>query len=244
MAEPHPLLGARPSATPPGEQPERYQLRRLLKAEPPLGELPTSRFWNDYLRLSQKGPSCTGNGALYSLVRPPFNFNPVDLARALARSSDPEEAALAIYFLAQHHDEFEDTPPAGGSSAQGVGEALLDLALIGSYVWDQGVEGVARCLLTKGPVLLATTWLNSMFDPVLHTVRPGDRPRFVLNVNWNSGVAGGHLYCADGVNTRFELVRFVQSWPLPWGFNGHAYIRFEDLERLLAEQGEAVHLVP
>ena len=53
-------------------------------------------------------------------------------------------------------------------------------------------------------------------------------------------LAMGHAIVCNGVNTTTGLVRLKNSWGTSWGREGHAYLSFADLERLIAEDGEVV----
>lgn len=54
------------------------------------------------------------------------------------------------------------------------------------------------------------------------------------------GVVGGHAYVVNGVNKQTRVARIKNSWGREWGARGHAYIRLEDLDQLLREDGEAM----
>jgi len=50
---------------------------------------------------------------------------------------------------------------------------------------------------------------------------------------------GGHAYLLDGINVNKKLIRIKNSWGKNWGKKGFAYISFEDMEKLILDQGEA-----
>lgn len=50
---------------------------------------------------------------------------------------------------------------------------------------------------------------------------------------------GGHAIVAHGVSVTRRTVRLHNSWGPYWGINGEADISWDDLDRLLHEQGEA-----
>jgi len=50
---------------------------------------------------------------------------------------------------------------------------------------------------------------------------------------------GGHAFLVLAVNITKEFVTMKNSWGSEWGDNGRANIRFDDLQLLLKECGEA-----
>ena len=51
-------------------------------------------------------------------------------------------------------------------------------------------------------------------------------------------LAGGHAYVINGVDTKKQQFRIKNSWGKSWGQQGHAYISFTDMKRLIKENGE------
>lgn len=199
-----------------------------LRAALPTHVPRVTKMWRGpYWRIDQ-GPdgACVGFGwtveamSLPVLVRP----KPYTLAGCNAFAYDR-------YHRAQQLDEFRDTPPAEGSSVNGGAKAMRELGLIDGWRWAADVDDVIDALITAGPVVVGTNWLDGMFDPGDHNI---------LDVS--GGVAGGHCYCLTGFHTSYygaPSVRMRQSWGAGWGDNGDAWIRVADLERLLADGGEA-----
>jgi hypothetical protein len=87
-------------------------------------------------------------------------------------------------------------------------------------------------------VVFGTDWLDSMFHP---------RPSGLLEVDFDSRIAGGHAYLARGLLLKPAIgepklgpvLRFRNSWGRDWGRNGDFFIRVEDVEALLNQGGEA-----
>jgi hypothetical protein len=141
-------------------------------------------------------------------------------------------------------------PWAGGSypgaSPQYEGTAVLAGAkitqrngYIEEYRWGFGIDDVLATIANFGPVVLASSWLRSMFEP---------RPSGLLEVDFSSPSDGGHAYPGRGVSLKPRLkgesklgpvVRVRNSWGPDWGVQGDCFIKVEDLERLLREGGEA-----
>lgn len=53
------------------------------------------------------------------------------------------------------------------------------------------------------------------------------------------GVAGGHAILANGFDSASGLVRLKNSWGVSWGKGGHGFLRYDDLAKLMAQDGEA-----
>ena len=96
------------------------------------------------------------------------------------------------------------------------------------YRWAFGINDLLLAIGYKGPAVLGINWYADMFDP---------DPDGLLHVS--GATSGGHAILANGVNVKKKLVRLHNSWGTDWGVNGEAFISFDDLERLLNEQGEA-----
>jgi C1A family cysteine protease len=56
-------------------------------------------------------------------------------------------------------------------------------------------------------------------------------------------VAGGHEVCLVGLDVERRDVLAVNSWGPGWGVGGFFRLRWEDLDRLLREQGDATVLI-
>jgi hypothetical protein len=134
---------------------------------------------------------------------------------------------LDIYHLAQQLDEFPGENY-DGTSVRGGAKALAQLGYIGAYHWATTVEEVAQAILQLGPVVLGLNWYTGMFHP--------DAKGFVKIAG---SLEGGHATCGDGVDVDKGFVRIKNSWGRSWGLKGFCYLGFDDLARLLSEQGEA-----
>ena len=143
-------------------------------------------------------------------------------------------AAVRIYRAAQKLDGFPDDQD--GSSVIAGAKAVRNLGYIDGYHWAFTVGDLCQAVSHLGPVVVGTTWLNSMFDP---------DPQGLLEVDEGSGVAGGHCYLVSGIllNSQIAhgapLLRIRNSWGAGWGRRGDAFVRVSDFARLLADNGEA-----
>jgi hypothetical protein len=182
--------------------------------------------------------ACTGNSRAYDLAG-----SPRPLKQPNGKLID-EPFAQQLYNLAKKYDEWtgEDYE---GSSVLGALKAAKSMGYIGEYRWAFNIDDMCQALATLGPVVVGTDWYNSMFDP---------QPNGVLEVDADSGVAGGHayyfraIYVSDSYKTRLvgkgnnrhgiPLLAVRNSWGRSWGHNGEAYIWADDYERVLMDGGE------
>lgn len=203
------------------------------------------RYWTTGItrRLDQgQTDSCVGHGWAHYLSTSPLP-NPSDaatLGRITAagwplRTQGINPVAARIYDEAQLVDEFNDTPPAGGSSVRAGAKALQSAGIITDYLWLTGTDQINRCLLEVGPVVVGTDWYNSMFQPS----PPAPGSGSMIRLDRNSGLAGGHCYLLTGVNLDTGRYRILNSWGVGWGNDGYAYMRITDMAILQADNGEA-----
>lgn len=115
-----------------------------------------------------------------------------------------------------------------GSTVRAVAKILKSMGVLKEYRWANSIDEVVTCLLTLGPMVVGTRWYTGMFSPDSNgLVKP------------NGGMAGGHAYVLNGVDTESKIIRIKNSWGKEWGRNGHAFISFEDFASLLANGGQA-----
>ena len=82
----------------------------------------------------------------------------------------------------------------------------------------------------KGPAVLGLPWYDTMFTP--HGCG-------YLHIG-NGRQIGGHAILCKGVNVKKRYFTLHNSWGKSWGVNGSCKISWDDMDRLLHEQGEAV----
>jgi hypothetical protein len=141
-----------------------------------------------------------------------------------------------IYHEAQKVDEWPGESYDGTSVRAGA-KVLLDQGKIQEYQWSFDLDTVISHLLEVGPVVVGTNWYEQMFTPV-----PIKNSKAV-QIKIGGDVAGGHAWKLDGVSLNLKLIRMKNSWGKEWGTNGFARISFDDMERLIHEQGEACRAV-
>lgn len=132
-----------------------------------------------------------------------------------------------IYGIAQTMDEWEGEGYAGTSVRAGA-KMLQKEGYIGEYLWAWDVDTLIQAVLEKGPVVVGTNWYFDMFYPDVETGL----------ITASGSFQGGHAYVVNGVSLDKRLFRIKNSWGQGWGNNGHAWISFEDMSRLIREHGE------
>lgn len=168
--------------------------------------------------------SCTANAALGCLVTNP-NRCQRDIDENDAQALYREETRLDDSQISGHWEP-DDT----GSTGLWSMKALHRAGLIRSYHHAFRLSTVLHLLLDR-PVSTGVTWYESMFEvDDDHTIQ----------VDFGSPVAGGHQVCLVGLDVEREAVRVRNSWGTGWADGGYAWLQFEDYDRLLAEDGDAV----
>lgn len=132
-----------------------------------------------------------------------------------------------LYNEAQKIDEWPGENYDGTSVRAGV-KILMQKGLIQEYRWTWNIEDVKKALLEQGPIVVGTWWHRDMFYPDKKGI-----------ISPTGDKVGGHAYLLNGINLDKGLIRIKNSWGRSWGKNGYAYIKIEDLDQLIQDQGEA-----
>lgn len=197
-----------------------------------------TRSWRCDVHLDQGQTSaCTGFSRTYDISGQPVA---VKIRGALPK----EPFAHSLYRLAQYLDEWPGQNYEG-SSVLGALKAAQQLGFIGEYRWAFDMDDMLAALSHVGPVVVGTTWFNSMFQP---------RPSGLLEIRPSSGEAGGHAYTlrrilvtrsakraflGAGEDIRSEPLLVVRnSWVKDWGKGGEAGIWPSDYYQHLWTNGE------
>lgn len=202
-------LGRLPSA--PDDRDRLYPMRSLFGAVPPV----LTRHHRTGPVLDQGNtPQCVGYA-----FRQLLNTAPV------MQQGGP--SATDIYREAQRIDEW---PGEGyeGTSVRAGAKVLHALGYLSAYHWATRPEDVRDYVLASGPVVVGTDWYTGMFTT--------DRDGYMSVAGQ---IVGGHAYVICGYSTGRSAFRMINSWGKAFGQAGRAWIRFEDLGRLLASNGEA-----
>jgi Papain family cysteine protease len=169
-----------------------------------------------FLDQGQEG-ACVGFAWAHELAARP-KINPV--SEDLARNR--------IYKRAQTIDEWPGEQYEGTSVIAGAKIVQKELAGMLEYRWGFGLQDLRLGVGHEGPAVLGVNWYEGMFNTL---------PDGFVQVA--GGVAGGHAILCYSVNNKEKYFRLHNSWGPDWGQKGTCKVRFQDMERLLDEQGEA-----
>jgi hypothetical protein len=195
-----------------------------------LDSVPTdlvSKTWKRTIKPFDQGQigSCTGNGAVGLLATEPYK-------QKYKRYN--EKLAVKVYSLASSIDEFpgQYPPEDTGSSVLASMKALQKLTLCKNYHWCLGLDDVLKTLSHVGPVSVGVNWYEGF-----------DSPDATGRVTVSGQIRGGHCFEILGIDVENKLVIAENSWGAGWGVQGRFNFSFDDLDRLLKEEGEAATVI-
>lgn len=171
--------------------------------------------------------SCTGNAGIGAISTAPF------LNQDNTTYSRDEAGALKLYSAAEKIDGGDGYPPEDkGSSGLSIAKALTNANLISGY---QHVFTLNDALKAGSLYAFITgiTWYSDMFTPDTDG-----------RVHPTGTVAGGHEIELSQIDVENGRVWFNNSWGTSWGIKGRFYLTWQDFEKLLAEQGDVIILIP
>lgn len=137
------------------------------------------------------------------------------------------EDAFAIYKQAQKEDSWPGEDYQGTSVIAGA-KVVQALSHMTEYRWCFGLDDLILAVGYAGPVVLGLNWYQGMYNP-------NDKGFLTPTGRFQ----GGHAILCNGVNIKQERLTLHNSWGKDWGNKGEAYISFDDMRRLLKEDGEA-----
>ena len=170
--------------------------------------------------------SCTGNACLGHLGIDPFYANEKGV-------TFDENTAVDLYSLATQVDGLgggQFPPNDRGSSTLGVLKAAQQKKWIKSYHWSFDFMTLLQVLVQVGPVIVGVNWYDSFDNPT----GSGN-----VGISPNASIRGGHEFVLFGVDVEKQEIACDNSWGTDWGDQGRFYLSWHDMQRLLAEEGEA-----
>lgn len=179
---------------------------------------PRSFTWRVPIALDQGDEgACVGFGWSHELAARPVSIHDIT-----------NDTAFALYKRAQELDEWPGNDYSGTSVLAGA-KAVEEAGFLKEYRWAFGLEDVRLTIGYHGPVVLGLNWYDGMFTP------QGDG-----RIAPTGDLAGGHCILAYSVSEKLKVVRLWNSWGPNWWHGGSwCYLTFDDLDKLLNEQGEA-----
>lgn len=186
---------------------------RALVAE----RAPRSYTWSCPLYLNQGSEgACVGFSIAHEIAARPVE------------ATATNRLATDIYHRARELDDWPGEDYEGTSVLAGM-KAAREMGYFSEYRWALSLDDLILAVGYKGPAVLGLNWYEGM----LETDDQG-------YVHPDGDIAGGHAILCRGVGVRQRYFYLHNSWGRSWGaIGGHCKISFEDLERLLGEQGEA-----
>jgi len=213
---------------------DRNFLMRRMLADPRTLSLPVRKTWGINSTALNQGNTGTCVGHAW---RNFLRCAPIRTVKASPSAYDIYRKAVLKDPWSSNNDE-ANLPDGNsgldfGTTVRAGAEAVTDLGLLKSYVWAFSLQSAVEWVLTEGPVVLGTNWYSSF--------RPDAEG--IVRITANASVAGGHAYLLRGVDTKRALALCSNSWGDNWGKSGEFYLTFQDLERLIHEDGEACSAV-
>lgn len=172
--------------------------------------------------------SCTGNAALGQLMTEPF--------APISSISYDENTALDIYSGATKIDKFGAPFPTNdrGSDGLSVAKVCQKNGWITGYQHCFSLNDMLKALQVTS-CIVGVNWYDSFDSPDSNGL---------VKISANATVRGGHEFEAIGVNVDTKQIEFVNSWGMGWGVQGHFFMSYDDVTRLLGEQGDVTVFVP
>lgn len=175
-----------------------------------------SAWWGD----QGPTPSCTAFALSHAMADGPVTHP----------GQNPLEDPMFLYAEIQAQDRLEGRNFSEGATSLAMAKVAVKHQWIGEYRWGYSLDEFVAAIRT-GPVLLGINWYTGMDTP-------GGKDAIIRA---KGRYRGGHEIEANGADFSRGLVRLKQSWGKDnYGNKGHALLPFEDLEQLIAEDGDVL----
>ncbi|MFG2722721.1 hypothetical protein ACGFW5_31145 [Streptomyces sp. NPDC048416] len=180
--------------------------------------------------------SCTGNAAEgLAGTDPLYGAIPATVAaRPTGDAGADEKQAVALYTAATRLDSIRGQyPPTDtGSTGLAVAKAAQAAGLISGYQHALSLDATLKALTTM-PLIVGVNWYEGF-----------DNPDASGLVSISGSVRGGHEFLLYGIDAAAGTVLARNSWGTGFGVDGCFSFSFDDLGRLLDEDGDATVFVP
>lgn len=184
-----------------------------------------NKTWRRAYRAYDQGSSSSCVGQTFQGI---LNTSPV--TPQIPLTTRKEWDAYRIYKGAQDNDQWPGAEPSYyGTSALGALRFLKQHGVVQAYRWCFSLDDVLDTVSQYGPVGIGVWWYSGMMRT--------DAKGFI---HPTGSQVGGHEVEIHGINVDKEYVIITNSWGTSWGVNGRCYLSWENLGRLLAEDGDAV----
>jgi hypothetical protein len=189
-----------------------------VTAAPDLADV--SRFWTPSALVLDQGREgqCVGAGITHE-----YGATPV-------RGRIHPAMMTEVYRRAQQLDEWPGEAPAYEGTSVRAGMLVgRERGWWDGFRWAFNL-GELRAALEEGPVVVGVEWRDGMYSA----------PGGIVTVD--GPVVGGHCLLITGYTRRHPTIggpayRWRNSWSTSYGLRGNAYVRPDDLDRILFQAG-------
>ena len=225
---------------------EKYLLRRAMPISRP--PAPATNSWDlpaKFLRDQGSTSTCVEHAGIHFLMCAPRKTRS---EKMLPDQFDLYRKMVGIDEWPSNDGETGDPSTMNsGTSVRALMKVLEAEGFIAGYGWEFTYSPASEWVRRNGPVILGTTWYDSMFNLTTEGF---------AKITPTTGVAGGHAYLWIGSNTKRGIDLFANSWG-KWGVDRKAFtskagtvtlanstqrgffmMGAEDTERLIHDDGE------
>lgn len=204
----------------PDDRDASFPMRALVKASE--AKQYDTRYWPITTAVLDQGqtPQCVAYAWTHFVLSAPVTHKAGTLGSLTG-------FAQTLYARAQQLDEWQGESYDGTSVRAGAATLTEQKRLL-EYRWASTADEARDFVLTRGPVVLGTTWYRYMSVPdAANFIHPRGR------------IDGGHAYVAIGFSRKRDAFRILNSWGPNWGDKGRAWLSRRDVDFLLEDYGEA-----